>query len=93
MLKRRKGTHLPHTGEHLRDTAGGDRHADNDVVLVNPARGDGAETENKRRARKGEEAERAWGGDVRNGCVVRIMIAAHSVKGGWEAGPGKAEVL
>jgi hypothetical protein len=30
---------------------------------------------------------------VRNGCVVRIMVAAHSVEGGWDAGWGKAAVF
>jgi len=85
ILKGKKGTHLPHAGEHLRDTAGGDRHADNDVGVVDRAIGDGAQAENERRARKSEEAERAWSADVRNGCVVRIMVAAHFAEGGWDA--------
>lgn len=88
IFKGRKGTHFPHAGEHLCDTSGGDRHADNDVGLVDPTRSDGAQTENERRARKGEEAERAWGCDVRNRCVVRIMVAAHSAEEGWDAGWG-----
>jgi hypothetical protein len=92
-IKEKQGTHLPHAGEHLRDTAGGDCHADNDVGVVDCAISDGAQAEDERRARKGEEAEGAWNGDARNGqrCGVRIMVAAHFAEGGWDARYGTSE--
>lgn len=82
----RERAHLPHAREHLRDAARGDGHAQDDVGLVDPARGECAQAEHERRHAKAKKPSAVGVAMCDPGTLCEMWVLLMMLEGGMRVG-------